>query len=110
MASLVKDRLVAPRQGWPYSLTLRWLIPVRGSGDRAGKGTEANEHGLPTVPLADQLSDVQLAGTTELGRPGVAEVGVVCPDHDPGALALAVEVTDQRPERLGHMTIPKVPG
>ena len=47
----------------------------------------------PGVPLAHELADVVFAEARHLRRPGVAQVRVVGPDHDPGLpAALAAEV------------------
>jgi hypothetical protein len=59
------------------------------------------------VAFADELTDVELAAGGHLGRPGVAEVGIVLPYDDLGRRAeLGAQVLVQRLQGLDHVPVP----
>jgi hypothetical protein len=69
-----------------------------------------HEHRVAAVPLAHELADVELASLAHVGRAGVAEVGVMCPDNHLCAASLPRDIGDECVERLDHVSIAQVPG
>ena len=62
------------------------------------------------MPLAHELSDVDLASPRHLGEPGVADVRVVLPDDDAARRAVTIQVGHEVVERVGHVPVAEVPG
>ncbi len=58
------------------------------------------------VPLAGELTEVDLAVPGHVGGAGVADVGVVRPHHRPGPVAV---VREEPVEGLVHVPVPDVP-
>src|SRR5207244_2829535 len=78
-AGAVEQRLVAVPQRRTDALPLRGAAPLGRGGDRPGERAEADQQGLPRVPLARELPDVDLARLAHLRRPRIAYVRVVRP-------------------------------
>jgi hypothetical protein len=82
-----------PGRAGPHPLALCWTPPVVRRRHRARIGGEAEEEAAAGMPLTHELANVVFAEARHLRRPGVAQVRVVGPDHDPGLpAALAAEV------------------
>lgn len=90
----------------PPSGVTAW-VPVGRGGHGAVIGSEAEEIGIVAVLLPDELADVEFAPGGHLGRGGIADVGVVLPDHGLGVRAAEGE---QRFQRVEHVLVAQVPG
>ena len=69
-------------------------------------GAEPEQEGVPAEPLPAQLADVELAARAHLGRGGVADVGVVRPDHRLGVGPVKLE---ERLQGVEHVTVTQIP-
>jgi hypothetical protein len=72
-------------------------------------GREADEEGLAPVRLADELSEIDLAAPAPVRGPGIAQVGIMRPDHDLRGITLPAEMNAERFERLAHVPVAQVP-
>src|SRR5690606_28976195 len=80
-AGFVQQLFIAAAQAWPHSLALGRCIPVRGGGDGAGIGREADQTAVVAIAATGELTDVVLAALAHLGGGRIADVRVVLPDH-----------------------------
>ena len=79
-----------------------------GSRDGAGVGAEADQRRLLAEALAAELADVQLvADDAHLGVAGIADVGVVRPDHRLRARPAGLQ---EMLEGLEHVRVAQIPG
>ena len=106
----VEERLIAVGQRRAHPLALDRPAPIRGGGDAAGVGGEADVDRVVAVALAHELADVQFAAVGHLGGARVAHVRVVRPHDHPGGAAVAVQVRDELVERVRHVPVALVPG
>ena len=93
--------------GSAYALDFHGAVPVRGRCDGASVGAEADQRRLIAKALARKLPDIVLAANlTHLGDGGVADMGVVRPDHGLGSWPAFGKQTLQRVE---HVLITQIP-
>src|SRR5947207_1486771 len=107
---VVKAELEAVGQSGSNLLDFAGIVPIGGGSDGAGVGGETDENSFRPVLLAYELSDVDLASPTHLGRARVAEVRVVCPDDDLRNAAAPAQVARQRVDGLRHVSVAQIPG
>jgi len=70
---------------------------------------EANQYGVCPESFSSQLADVQLTLFGQLRASRVPDVRVVRPDDELGGAGAALQVREQRFERVGHVAIAQVP-
>ena len=70
---------------------------------------KADQDCFHSKTFADQLTDVELAVLTHLGRACIAQMRIVRP-NDGLWLAAAIQMRDQSFNRLDHVTIAQIPG
>jgi hypothetical protein len=62
------------------------------------------------MPFPDQLAHIQLSPSRGLGRPSIAQVGIVRPDHDLRLpIPLSAQVAAERVEGVDRVLIAQVP-
>src|SRR5581483_3667058 len=107
-AAVVAESLITVRGRGSYPLDPHRSVPVIGSRDSARMGAEADQGAIVAKALATELTNIQLlADAAHLGEPGIADMGVVRPDHRLGTRPARFQHIDQR---LEHMRITQVPG
>ena len=105
----MEQRLGAAREPRAHRATAGRLVPVVRGRHGAGVRREADETGRAAEPLARELPDVELTRPSHLRRARIAEVGVVGPDAEPRLFAVALEMLDDRFQRLDHVRVAQVP-
>src|SRR5918995_3998857 len=106
----MKQSLEAFRQGRSHALPLSGSFPAGCRRDRSAVGGEADEHRLVAHSLPCQLTDIPLAELSHLRCAGIADVGVVLPNHDSGTASTPRQVPDKSFQCLRHVAIAEIPG
>ena len=70
---------------------------------------KAHEHRVVIVTLAHKLADVEFPALAHLRRARIAQMRIVRPENELGALAAPLQVFRQFAERLRHMAVPQIP-
>ena len=105
----MEQGLVATGQRRANTFALGRFAPVGSSCDSAVVSGKADQHRLAAVPLACQLTDIQLAALAHLGGACVAEVGIMLPDGNFRAATFPTEMGSQRIERFEHVAVAQIP-
>src|SRR5205085_5004172 len=101
-ANVVKHQLITIVHAGTDSFPLRAAAPIRCRGNGAGISGEANENRFASVPLTDELSNVQFTALAHLRGSCVPEMGVVRPHDGFRPLALLLQVLEEIFERINH--------
>ena len=107
---VVEDFLIAARKGRSEPAPPGRFAPIPRRGNRSPVGGESHDERVVAVAGPAQLAQVQFAQPSHFGSPGIAHMGIVGPDHQPGVGNGATEVGQQGVERVGHVGVPQVPG
>src|SRR4051812_38088010 len=81
-ADLMKERFVALGKRRPNRLALYRSVPCAARRHCPAVGRKSDENRLGSMPFANHLADIHLAGITHLRRPGVPDVGIMFPQHN----------------------------
>ena len=85
--------------------------PLAGGGHSSSVSAEPDQPGVVAVPFADKLTQRQLTVSPHFVRPSITDMRVVCPHNDSRwrVLTLAVQMRQQRVQRVGHVLVPQIP-
>src|SRR5215207_1137269 len=104
-ANVMEQRFVA---FWQTGINLhhnRVFPPVVSCGDSASISAQPNKRYLVTVLLSQKITEIKLASLPHAGCFGIADVGIVRPDHNSRIRTLSLKMCEERLSALCHMLI-----